>query len=95
VLVKLAAPGATIALHGSMPRGHRRAHFSVKSAPYRPIGPHQVERASRAAGLGRPVVAGTSWLPDSWARLGRRAWSMTLAYPAGTHYAALWAWRMP
>jgi predicted TPR repeat methyltransferase len=95
VLRLLAAPHGILALHGSMPRGHRREHFTVKAAPYRPIGPHQVKQASRAAGLPDPACTGTSWLPDRLAGLGRRAWTATLAYPAGTHYAALWTWRLP
>ena len=93
-LLQLAGPHPTFALHGSMPRGHRRAHFSVKSVPYVPLGPHQVRSASRAAGLGRPRCTGTSWLPDSLTGLGRTEWDATLAYPAGTHYAALWTWQL-
>jgi predicted TPR repeat methyltransferase len=95
VLRLLAAPGGLIALHGSMPRGHRRAHFSVKAAPYEPIGPHQLKRAARVAGLARPKIAGTSALPDDLAGLGRAAWRAALALPAGTHYSALWTWRLP
>jgi predicted TPR repeat methyltransferase len=95
VLRLLAAPGGVLALHGSMPRGHRRAHFSVKAAPYQPIGPHQMKRAAQAAGLARPRCQGTSWLPDRAARLGPWIWRTTLAYPAGTHYSALWTWRLP
>lgn len=94
VLTVLAAPGAVLALHGSLPRGHRRPHFSVKSVPYRPLGPHQVRLASARAGLPRPSCTGTSWLPDSWCRLGRWWWRRTLAYPAGTHYSALWTWQL-
>ena len=52
--------GGILALHGSMPRGHRRAHFSVKSAD------HDADRAAsgqggldrrgpRAAGLHRDL----------------------------------------
>jgi predicted TPR repeat methyltransferase len=92
---RLAAPHGVLALHGSLPRGHRRAHFSVKSAPYRPLSLRAVRRASDRAGLPRPQIHGTSWLPDQWARLGRRTWDATLAYPAGTHYSALWTWRLP
>lgn len=91
----LAAPGGTLALHGSMPRGHRRAHFSVKSAPYIALGPHQVRAAARAAGLARPMCVGTSALPDGAAGLGRAAWRMSLAAPAGLHYSAMWLWRLP
>jgi predicted TPR repeat methyltransferase len=92
---RLAAPHGTLALHGTLPRGHRRGHFSVKSAPYRPLGPHQVRQASAVAGIPRPKVTGTGWLPDTWTRLGRAVWRGTLPYPAGTHYAALWTWRLP
>jgi predicted TPR repeat methyltransferase len=95
VLWRLAAPHGILALHGSLPRGHGRAHFSVKSAPYRPLSLRAVRRASDAAGLPRPHVTGTSWLPDGWAWSGRRIWDATLAYPAGTHYSALWTWRLP
>jgi predicted TPR repeat methyltransferase len=93
-LCELAGPRPVIALHGSMPRGHRRRHFSVKSVPYVPLGPHQVREASRAAGLPRPRCTGTSWLPDQICGLGRWAWTGTLPYPAGTHYAALWTWQL-
>ncbi len=88
------APAGILALHGSLPRGHRRAHFSVKSAPYRPLGPHQVKTASAKAGLPAPEMAGTSALPDSWAGLGREAWRAALTWPAGMHYSALWTWRL-
>jgi predicted TPR repeat methyltransferase len=90
----LAAPGGVIALHGSLPRGHRRAHFSVKAAPYRPLGPHQVRETCRELGIGRPVCTGTSALPDTWTRLGRRAWDAALRLPAGMHYSAMWAWQL-
>ena len=92
-VLKVLAPGGVLALHGSLPRGHRRAHFSVKSAPYRPLGPHQVRQASDLAGLPRPEMTGTGALPDSWAGLGRTAWDAALPWPAGMHYAALWTWR--
>jgi predicted TPR repeat methyltransferase len=88
------APGTVLALHGSMPRGHRRAHFSVKSAPYTPIGPHQVAAASARAALGRPACTGTSMLPDRLAGLGVEAWRAALTFPAGMHYAALWVWQL-
>jgi predicted TPR repeat methyltransferase len=94
VLGVLAAPGATIALHGSMPRGHRRDHFSVKAAPYRSLSPHGVKHASYWAGFSKPRCTGTSWLPDRWAGLGEAWWRRTLALPAGTHYAALWTWQL-
>lgn len=93
-LRELASPGTVLALHGSMPRGHRREHFSVKAAPYLPIGPHQLTMASRAAGLPDPRCTGTSALPDSLADLGRGAWRAALRVPAGMHYAALWTWRL-
>lgn len=95
VLANLAAQGGAIALHGSLPRGHRRAHFSVKAAPYRALGPYQMRAASDHAGLPRPAIAGTSALPDSMAGLGRWWWRTALAWPAGLHYSALWTWRLP
>lgn len=92
VVKGLTEPGGVLALHGSFPRGHRRAHFSVKAAPYKPIGPHQVRAASVAAKLPRPRITGTSALPDGAAGLGRGAWRTALRVPAGMHYAALWRW---
>jgi predicted TPR repeat methyltransferase len=94
-LKALAAPGAVLALHGSLPRGHRRAHFSVKDAPYLALGPHQVKSAASAAGLRRPLCIGTSALPDAWAGLGEQAWRAALRVPAGMHYSAAWLWRLP
>ena len=91
----ITAPGGLLVLHGSMPRGHRRAHFSVKEAPWEAIGPPQVRYASLAAGLRPPDCTGTSALPDGLAHLGRLAWRAALAAPAGMHYAALWTWRLP
>jgi trans-aconitate methyltransferase len=88
----LLAPGGVLALHGSLPRGHRRAHFSVKAMPYRPISPPMVAAASRTVGLGKPLVTGTSMLPDNLAHLGHRVWLRSLAAPAGMHYACLWRW---
>lgn len=93
-LARLAAPGGVLALHGSLPRGHRRAHFSVKAAAYRPLGPQSVRKASAAVGLPAPQVAGTGALPDAWAALGRRAWRAALAAPPSLHYAALFTWRL-
>ena len=88
----VARPGV-IALHGSLPRGHRRPHFSVKSAPYVPLGPHQVRHATRRLeGLSDPLVTGTSMLPDRLAGLGKDAWLAALTFPAGMHYSALWRW---
>lgn len=92
LLFEVAGPRPVFALHGSMPRGHRRSHFSVKAVPYVPIGPHQVREATRLAGLPRPVCTGTSALPDRCAGLGRWWWDTTLRWPAGLHYAALWTW---
>ena len=91
-LWNIAVPLPVFALHGSMPRGHRRAHFSVKAVPYRPISPAQVRDDARLAGLPRPVCTGTSALPDRCAGLGRTAWEAALRAPAGSHYAALWTW---
>lgn len=91
----IAAPGGILALHGSMPRGHRREHFSVKEAPWEAIGPPQVRYASLAAGLRPPSCYGTSAMPDGLAHLGRAAWRAALLAPAGMHYAALWVWRLP
>jgi predicted TPR repeat methyltransferase len=95
VCARLCVPGGVLALHGSLPRGHHRDHFSVKSAPYRPLSARLVRQASVAALLPRPQAAGTGALPDTWTRLGRRAWTAALAAPAGRHYAALWTWRLP
>jgi predicted TPR repeat methyltransferase len=92
VLFEITPPRPLFALHGSMPRGHRRSHFSVKAVPYRPLGPHQVREASRAAGLPRPSCRGTSALPDEVCGLGRWWWDRALSWPAGMHYAALWTW---
>jgi predicted TPR repeat methyltransferase len=93
-LTVLVEPGGVLALHGSLPRGHRRQHFSVKPPVYRPLGPHQVRAASRSVGLAAPECRGTSMLPDEWAALGRGWWRRALAAPAGMHYSALWTWQL-
>jgi len=84
--------GGSLALHGSLPRGHRRRHFSLKSAPYRALGPPQVRAASIAAGLGRPHVTGTSAWSDAIPCPGHQWWMASLLAPPGSHYACLWRW---
>lgn len=88
----LLAPGGCLALHGSLPRGHRREHFSVKAVPYRPISPASVEAASKTVFGRKPLITGTSMLPDKLAHLGHATWLRALAAPAGLHYACLWRW---
>ena len=90
-LPRLLASGGMLALHGSLPRGHRRKHFSVKSAPYRPLGPAQVKQASEHVKLRAPLATGTSAWPDSLP-CGHRMWLRSLALPAGVHYSCLWRW---
>lgn len=94
ILLQVTGARPVLALHGSMPRGHRRRHFSVKAAPYIPLSPPHVRAESRAAGLPPPRCTGTSALPDSWQALGRRGFDAALRAPAGAHYAALWTWQL-
>jgi len=82
-----------LALHGTLPHGHRRAHFSVKDVPYLPLSVHAVRQASAAAGLPMPRVYGTSGWPDRLPLTVRRfGWGVTL--PASWQYSALWVWRL-
>jgi SAM-dependent methyltransferase len=91
----LARPGATIALHGYLPRYAARAHEITGDQAVPVIRPQDAAGASEAGGLGRPRIRGTGALPDSLAR-SRLAWRAAAALvPARWHYAALWTWRVP
>ena len=82
-----------LALHGTLPHGHRRAHFSVKDVPYTPLSLLAVRGASDKAGLPRPRVYGTSGWPDRLPLTVRRfGWGVSL--PASWQYSALWVWRL-
>jgi trans-aconitate methyltransferase len=86
-------PEPVLALHGTLPHGHRRAHFSVKDVPYQPLSPLALRKASEVAGLPKPRVYGTSGWPDRLPLTVRRfGWGVTL--PASWQYSALWVWRL-
>jgi SAM-dependent methyltransferase len=93
-LFRVTARPAVIALHGSTPRGHRRAHFSVKEVPSDPITPFRVRAAAWRGGAPTPEVTGTSALPDAMMGAGRWAFRAALALPASLHYSALWTWQL-
>ena len=95
VLRLLAGRGGVLALHGTLPRGHRRAHFTARDWDHERLTPRLARQASRGAGMPRPRSSGTSALPDALQFLGPAAFRAALAAPASAHYSALFTWRLP
>jgi predicted TPR repeat methyltransferase len=89
----VSGPEPVLALHGTLPHGHRREHFSVKDVPYHALSPLEVRKASDRVGLPRPRVYGTSGWPDRLPLTWRR-FMLGVTLPASWQYSALWVWRL-